>query len=143
METTVNGRCHCGNVSYALEWPTVLTKLPLRRCSCSFCTRHGCIWTSHPDATLVTAVREPERVSHYRQGTGTADFFVCRNCGVVCYSLCEIDGRLYSIVNARTLEGDALQTGRITSINFEGEELADRLARRTRNWIGRVESSDR
>ena len=141
METTVEGSCHCGNVSYSLEWPTVLTMLPLRRCSCSFCRRHSSVWTSHPDATLTTRVRDPERISRYRQGSETAEFHVCRNCGVVCYCLSDIDGHVYGIVNARTLAGDAMRTGRITEISFEGEEVADRLDRRTRNWIGRVETA--
>ena len=44
----INGSCHCGNVSYVLEWPGEAPAIPVRGCGCTFCSRHGARWTSHP-----------------------------------------------------------------------------------------------
>jgi len=49
-----------------------------------------------------------------------------------------IGERLYAVVNVNALEGlDAAQL-RPAAVSFEGEDVESRLARRRRNWIGRV-----
>ena len=50
----------------------------------------------------------------------------------------EIGNRLYAVVNVNVLENiDESWLHRITA-NFEGEDVASRLARRERNWIADV-----
>lgn len=54
----IAGKCHCGNISYALDWPGDGGEIRIRAWSCSFCTKQGGNWTSHRDAALVrTATR--------------------------------------------------------------------------------------
>jgi hypothetical protein len=74
----IEGKCHCGNISYALDWAGDGTATPVRACSCSFCTKHGGAWTSHRDATLLAEVRDESLVSKYRFGTATAASARCR-----------------------------------------------------------------
>jgi hypothetical protein len=134
----IEGRCHCGNISYALQWPGDGAEIPVRVCGCSFCTTHGGAWTSHRDAELIAQVREPALVAKYRFGTGTADFHVCARCGAVPLVTSGIDDRLYAVVNVNTLEGVKASSLVRTATRFDGESAGDRLERRKRNWIRTV-----
>jgi len=82
-QMVINGACHCGNVSFTLDWLPAPNEIPARACGCSFCTKHGGVWTSTPNAALKIAVKEQASVSRYAFGTRTAEFHVCSRCGVV------------------------------------------------------------
>jgi hypothetical protein len=134
----IEGKCHCGNIRYALDWPGDGAAIATRVCGCTFCTKHGGNWTSHRDATLAAEVRDPGLVSKYRFGTATADFHVCARCGVVPLVTSEIDGRLYAVVNANTFQGVDPSVFVRTPTSFNGEGTGERLERRARNWIRNV-----
>ena len=134
----ISGSCHCGNIAFALEWTPEPTGIPARACTCTFCTRHGGVWTSCPTGSLRIRVRDRASVSDYAFGTGTAAFHVCRACGVVPVVTSRVDGRLYAVVNVNTFDDVDLALLRRASSNLEGETEADRLARRARNWIADV-----
>ena len=135
----IRGRCHCGNVSFTLAWSPEPREIPARECGCSFCQKHGGVWTSCPAGALRVSVMRPERVSHYAFGTGTADFHVCADCGVVPLVTSRIAERLYAVVNVNAFENvDAALLKRAAS-SFDGETQEERLARRRRNWIADVE----
>ena len=51
----ITGRCHCGNISFALDWQPEPTDIPARACSCSFCTKHGGVWTSRCSNVIYTS----------------------------------------------------------------------------------------
>jgi hypothetical protein len=131
----IEGACHCGNLRIALDWPASAPRIPARACGCTFCRKHGATWTSHPEAVLVVHVTDPARVERYTFGTRTAEFHVCRTCGVPVLATCRIDDHDYAVVNINTFEGvDAALFDRGTS-DFDGEALDDRLARRRSRWI--------
>jgi hypothetical protein len=130
----IAGGCHCGNLRLELLWPAS-AEMPARACGCSFCTKHGGVWTSHPAARLVLRIADSEDAARYRFGTGTAEFRVCRACGAVPTVTCALEGRTYAVVNVNCLEGiDLAALDRIPT-DFEGEAVADRLARRRARWI--------
>jgi hypothetical protein len=134
----IEGRCHCGNIALRLTWAGDPRAIPARACGCSFCVRHGGVWTSHPGSTLDVRIADRARVTSYEFGTRSATFHVCASCGVVPLVTSEIDGRLYAVVNVNALDGvDPASLQRVPA-SFEGEDLASRLARRKRNWIGDV-----
>ena len=95
----INGRCHCGNVAFALSWEPDPQEIPARACSCSFCVKHAGVWTSNPDGKLVIAITDPSLVSNYTFGTGTAQFHVCARCGVVPVVTSRIDAQLYAVAS--------------------------------------------
>ena len=99
----IAGRCHCGNIAFDLTWPDGGATIPARACGCTFCTKHGGVWTSHPAATLAVTVRTPEDVEPYQFGTRTAVFRVCRRCGVVPLVTSRIAEHDYAVVNVNTL----------------------------------------
>ena len=139
--TRIEGKCHCGNIRYALDWPGDGADIKVRACTCSFCTKHGGSWTSHREAALVAEVGDPTLVSKYRFGTGTAEFHVCARCGAVPFVTSAIDDHLYAVVNANTFEGIAPSSLARAAISFDGEGTGERLERRKRNWIPSVSIS--
>ena len=135
----IPGSCHCGNLSFTLVWEPDPAEIPARVCGCSFCTKHGGVWTAHPDAALQLRVEDPESVSRYTFETGTAEFQICARCGVVPAVTSRIDGRLYAVVSVNAFHGiDAARIRRGT-VSYDGETEATRLERRKRNWIATVE----
>lgn len=134
----INGRCHCGNTSFLLIWEPDPAQIPARACGCSFCSKHGGVWTSNPKAALAVVVREKELVARYAFGTKTAEFHVCTRCGVVPVVTSRIDDHLYAVVNVNAFEGVERSLVRVVAADFEGEGEDDRLARRKRNWIANL-----
>ena len=135
----IRGQCHCGNISFELDWEPRPESIPARACTCSFCRKHGGVWTSNPSATLRIAVANDALVSRYAFGTRTAEFLVCSRCGVIPAVTSQIDGRLYAVVNVNTFENVDPAIVRRAPSNFEGEDTETRLARRTRVWIADVD----
>jgi hypothetical protein len=134
----IDGQCHCGIVRFTLQWPGSLETMAVRMCGCSFCRKHGGSWTSHREAVLSIARRDPAQVPRYRFGTQTADFHVCARCGVVPFATCHIAGRTYAVVNVNTFEGMDTASLPRAPVSFDGEGTQDRLERRQRNWIADV-----
>ncbi len=134
----ITGKCHCGNIAMGLEWDGDAPEIPARACGCSFCVKHGGVWTSNPKSTLEVAIRDPSLVSKYAFGSQTATFYVCSNCGTVPLVTSEIANHLYAVVNVNVLENVDPSWLRRATANFEGENVESRLARRERNWIADV-----
>jgi hypothetical protein len=135
----IHGSCHCGNIRFTLDWHPDPSDIPARACGCSFCVKHGGVWTSFPAGKLRVSVRDRERVSRYEFGTKTADFHVCKTCGVAPLVTSLIDGRIYAVVSVNAF--DDVEASRLKRMpaSFDGETTGDRLARRKRNWLGDVE----
>jgi hypothetical protein len=131
----IRGQCHCGNIAFDLEWDDDPPVIPARACGCTFCVKHGGVWTSNPRARLTVAVADAGRVSNYEFGTRTALFHVCSHCGAVPLVTSEIDRHVYGVVNVNTFENVDVAWLRPSAASFEGEDTAARLARRQRNWI--------
>ena len=134
----IDGQCHCGNLSFVLDWRGDADAIPARACDCSFCRKHAAVWTADASSALDVRVRDASAHSRYRYQTGTAEFHVCVRCGAVPLVTSDIDGRLYAVVNVHTFENVAPSRLRHAEVSFDGEETEARLARRRRGWIGQV-----
>ena len=138
----ITGQCHCGNITFTLEWRPEPTEIPARACTCSFCTSHGGVWTACPGGSLYVTMQDRDRVSNYEFGTKTAQFHVCAICGVVPVVTSRIDGGLYAVVNVNTFRNVPAEMLRRAPVTFDGEAEEARLARRKRGWIGDVVFAD-
>lgn len=134
----IAGRCHCGNISFTYTVEPNPVDIPARSCTCSFCVKHGGVWTSSPDGTLDVGIQDVNQVSRYAFGTKTASFHICRVCGIVPFVTSEIEGREYAVVSVNAFEGLSESMLRRGSATFDGEGEGERLARRARNWIPNV-----
>lgn len=135
----ISGACHCGNISFTLDWQPEQKEIAARACSCSFCTKHGGVWTSCSTGSVTVRIKDSARTSTYAFGTKTAEFHVCSTCGVVPVVTSRIDGHLYAVVSVNAFENVDSSLLRRGSVSFESEGQGDRLARRQRNWIRSVE----
>jgi hypothetical protein len=125
----ISGTCHCGNVSFKLDWQPEPKEIPARACTCTFCTKHGGVWTSCPTGSLVVSIRDSRQVSVYSFGTKTAEFHVCSGCGVVPVVTSAIEGQVYAVVSVNAFEGVPPSLLQRASVSFDGEGQGDRLAR--------------
>jgi hypothetical protein len=135
----ISGACHCGNISFKLDWQPEPKEIPARACSCSFCVKHGGVWTSCPSGSLAVRIKNPRHVSTYAFGTKTAEFHVCSTCGVVPVVTSTIEGHVYAVVSVNAFEDVDTSLLQRASVSFDGEGQGDRLGRRQRNWIRHVE----
>jgi hypothetical protein len=135
----IRGKCHCRNISFSLTWEPSPAEIPARACTCSFCTKHGGVWTSNPSGALKVVVKDRSLVSKYAFGTRTAEFHICARCGIVPVVTSRIDDHLYAVVSVNAFEGIDQSLLRRASANLDGEGKESRLARRKHNWIANVQ----
>src|SRR4051794_26399933 len=100
----IAGSCHCRNITFDLRWEPDPTEIPARACTCSFCSKHGGVWTSCASGSLTVTVADPAHVDHYAFGTKTAQFHVCAQCGVVPIVTSRIDGNTYAVVSVNAFD---------------------------------------
>lgn len=134
----IHGKCHCGNIAFSLTWEPSPAEIPARVCTCSFCTKHGGVWTSNPSGALEIVVKDPSLVSKYAFGTRTAEFLICARCGIVPVVTSRIDDHLYAGVSVNAFEGVDQSLLSRASASFDDEGIESRLARRKRSWIANV-----
>jgi len=127
---TLLGRCHCGNLHLEFETAQEIATLPLRACQCSFCRAHGALSTSDPAGSVRVSAEDGREALRYRFGLGITDFLICRRCGVYLLAVAEIDGRHYAVLNANALERRAEMRAAPQPMDYEGETVETRHARR-------------
>ncbi len=129
-----SGGCHCGAIRVRVRLTRPPGEMAVRSCACSFCRRHGTRTVSDPigqadvwaDWTLV---------QKYRFGTQTADYLLCRRCGVYIGAVCETDTSRRSVINTRCLEDREAFTQEARHPDYDRETVDARLARRAVNWM--------
>ena len=134
------GQCHCGNIKYQFETERVLDARNSRECQCEFCLMHRNLYQSDPEGRLVIDVGDAQQLNEYRFGHKTANFLICRNCGVMPVVTSEIDGQLYAVINVNCLQPRlVLAEGEtVVPMVYSDETSGPRLARRKKNWIADV-----
>jgi hypothetical protein len=87
--TEHRGGCHCGNLRLRLRLSRAPEETRLRACGCSFCRAHNTRTTSDPHGSFEIWAGDWSLVEPYRFGSGTAEFLICRRCGVYIGTVCE------------------------------------------------------
>ena len=80
------GNCHCGAVGFEYRTEKPVGEWFVRSCECSFCRKHGAIYTSDPAGSTRFVHKDVSALSRYRFGHKTADFVFCGRCGSPLYS---------------------------------------------------------
>jgi hypothetical protein len=125
------GGCHCGNLSVRFESDRTPAELGVRSDTCGFCKKHLVRSTSDPHGAMHLHAADPSLVERYRFGTRTADFLICRRCGV--YVAACMDA--FAVLNVNVLDGrDEFLAQPIKISDLDGESLEERLARRRARW---------
>ena len=96
--------------------------------------------TSDPSGTVELSAREGA-LHVYRFGQRTADFWICRECGVYVAAVMESGGRRYAVINVHTLEARPRALPAPSEASFDDESLSQRNERRLLRWTPVVERS--
>lgn len=103
--------CHCGAIALDIKLSKPPTDYQPRACDCDFCRRHGAAYVSDPAGSLAIRYSDPAKLSRYRQGSGTAECLLCRECGVLVGAIFEDGADRYGTLNSRILlEGPGFGT---------------------------------
>jgi hypothetical protein len=74
-------------------------------------------------------------VQKYRFGSRTADYLLCRQCGVYLGAVCETSTGCRAVINTRCLEDRAAFVQEAVHPDYDNETVEARLARRALNWM--------
>jgi hypothetical protein len=117
------GGCHCGNIHVLLRLSKLPEGTPVRTCTCSFCRSHNPRMISDPAGLLELSADDWSLVELYRFGTRTADFVICRRCGVFIAAISDLSTKPYAVVNVNCLDDRALFTAQEAMHEFQDETL--------------------
>src|ERR671925_2309177 len=131
-EAAFQGGCHCRAIGFVYRTALAPGDWSVRACPCTFCRAHGVVSTSDPAGSVEISARE-NALQRYRFGQRSADFFICRNCGVYVAAVMEHAGRRYAVINVRTLDPPPNLPAPVVR-SFESEQPAERNARRLQRW---------
>jgi hypothetical protein len=136
------GSCHCGAIAVEFLANHPLADLPLRRCDCSFCRRHGARTVSDPDGELVIKA-SGHTLRRYHFGLRITDMLLCATCGVYVAALISHEGRDNATLNANMLDARESLDHAPPLSSYSGETAEARIVRRLAKWTPtRVEIAD-
>ena len=131
---TFEGGCHCGALRFSFATALPVTEWSVRACQCGFCSAHGARTTSDPSGRLTFHVRQGDALQRYQFGLKTADFLVCRRCGVYLGAQMDTAHGALGIINTRTLLPVPEDLPAAAKADYSSESTSDRVARRAQRW---------
>lgn len=103
----LHGGCHCGALTVELRVTQAPDALHPRACDCAFCMKHGAAWVSDAAGDLAIDVHARDAFGEYHQGSGSARFLLCRDCGVLVAVVHDDDDGPRGAINVRCLGHEA------------------------------------
>jgi hypothetical protein len=126
-------RCHCGVLSARYRTAIAPAAWGVRACQCSFCRSHGAITTSDPEGVLEFGCTDPTQVQRYGFGGRTADFLICRECGIYVGVEIVTDKGRFGVLNVLSLR-PALALPAAAPMDYGSESPEARRLRREARW---------
>jgi hypothetical protein len=133
----MDGGCHCGNISLDIELSRLPGAYTPRACDCAFCTKHGAAYISDPRGSLRIQIRNREHSRIYRQGSGTAEFLLCANCGVLIGAFYRDHDQVYATINVK-VTGRPTDFGAEQSASPQTLSPSDKVSRWKSLWFSNV-----
>jgi hypothetical protein len=129
-----DGGCHCGALGFTFQTALPVARWNVRACQCRFCRAHAALTTSDPDGRLMFQVRDRGLLVRYRFGLKTADFLLCKRCGVYVGAQINTAHGAFGIINVLTMTPvpDGLPVAVLG--DYSSEDLGERVARREKKW---------
>lgn len=128
------GSCHCGAIGFRYRTAQSPDQWSIRACQCSFCRAHAALSTSDPAGSIEFRGSGDGALQRYRFGQRTADFLLCRECGVYLGALMETPGGMYGIVNANALRPIPDLPAVAAPMDYGAESASQRTGRREQRW---------
>jgi len=124
------GGCHCGNLHLKVRLAKPPADSALRACGCPFCRAHNTRTVADPEGLAEIAASDWSLVELYRFGTRTADYVVCRRCGVYLGAVCDTAAGTRAVINVQQPGGPRRLHPGADANDYDGETVEQRLARR-------------
>jgi hypothetical protein len=128
------GSCHCGAVGFVYGTALAPGDWSIRACQCSFCRAHAALSASDPAGSLEFVEHTPGAFQRYRFGRRTADFLLCRHCGVYVGAMMQSGSKRFGIINVRALQSLARELPEAKAMDYENEGTSERTTRRESRW---------
>jgi len=128
------GGCHCGNIELTFESNIDPTQIKVRSCQCSFCRKHGARAVSDPSGMLTVRIAEKKCLIKYLFAHRTAEFFICRECGVFVAAVTVGIDEQRAVAQLNAITEDQ-QFGHAVAVDFSHESRAERIQRRRDVWM--------
>jgi hypothetical protein len=126
-------RCHCGALTARYRTAISPAEWVVRACQCSFCRSHGSIATSDPGGALEFRSTDPNLIQRYRFGGRTAEFLICRECGVYVGAQMVSDKGRFGVLNVLSLR-PVLPLAAAEPMDYGAESPEGRRLRRQSRW---------
>ncbi|MDX8514729.1 GFA family protein [Mesorhizobium captivum] len=133
--TVHSGGCHCGNIRLSFSTTLDPASMEIRACQCLFCTRHGSRAAADPNGRLAISVENRAKLQVYRFGLRTADYLVCRECGVYVAAIAGDGAEARAIVIVNALDDREQFSREPIPVRYDAETREQRLARRRSAWM--------
>lgn len=134
MKTDYNGSCHCGAIGFTYRTGIQPAQWSIRACQCSFCRAHDALSTSDPAGVINFTASRPELLQRYQFGLKTADFLLCRTCGVYIGAAIASAAGAFGIVNVHVLQEAPENLAATAPIVYDDEDVGGRVSRREKRW---------
>ena len=128
------GSCHCGAIGFDYRTAIRPNEWSVRACQCRFCRAHDALSASDPTGELSFDASDPAMLQRYRFALGTADFLLCRTCGVYIGAVIEIADQKRGIINTHALIDAGANIAAPAAISYDGEDVSGRVSRRDERW---------
>ena len=128
------GGCHCGNLRIAFETSLNPAEIELRACQCTFCRKHGSLAVTDPAGRLTIRVEHEQNVGHYVFGLRTAEYLICKACGVYVAALTIGESEPCGIAIVNCLDDRRQFTSAPIAVDYDAESRDQRAERRRRRW---------
>ena len=127
------GGCHCGNIAITFSTQIAPDHMTPIACQCAFCRKHNVLAVADPDGHIEIGIGNETEVNRYRFGLCTAEYLICRICGVYVAAI-TIDAPERGLVIVNCLDDRTRFTAEPVAADYGGETETERKARRRKGW---------
>jgi hypothetical protein len=128
------GSCHCGALGFSFQTALPVAQWSVHACQCRFCRIHGALTTSDPAGRLGFHVTNVALLEHYRFSLKTADFLLCKRCGVYVGAQIATAHGAFGLVNILTMMPVPDRLPGAARADHSSETANERVERREKRW---------
>ena len=132
---SIRGGCKCNNIE--IIWHTIDRSLVPRECQCDYCVDKGMSYVSKSGTRVEVQIREQNLHHINQQGTMSAKFHECMNCGELVFVTAEIEEELYCSLNAGCID-NLFEFGAAIKMQLCNQTAAEKRKIWLENWCNPV-----
>jgi hypothetical protein len=128
------GSCHCRNLRIEFATETRAAEIEVRAYQCSFCRKHGSHAVADSAGQLLIRAERGDLVGRHAFGLRTAEYLICRNCGVYVAAVTTGESQLRGIAIVNCLDERRQFAREPIVVDYSSESRDGRIERRRRRW---------